>query len=241
MKRMIVMAASVLLALSLAMPVAFGQVGTGSKAPGASQKLVTAWWKWALANHVAGNPLFGGDPDYSARQCDGAPLNNKLDHWWFLAGTLDQRKVVRTCTMPDDKRLFFPAFNTVIIATEPSDTEASMLAQAHQFVRAVRDSRGFKMVVKVDGKVVPNKKIVRAESPLFSGKSRLLSDLGFGDGKKPYSYQAVADGRWVRVPALSEGKHKIHWEISAPNADTDPATAGKEGFFQNITYRLRVR
>lgn len=238
---MIVMAASVLLALSLAMPVAFGQVGTASTASGASQKLVTAWWQWALANHKANNPLFRGDPNYSAKQCDGAPLKNGLDNWWFLAGTLNQRTVVRTCTIPDDKRLFFPAFTTAIIATEPSDTEASMLAQAHDFMKAVRGSRGFKMVVKVDGKVVPNKNIVRAESPLFSGESLLLSDLGFGDGKTPYSYQAVADGRWVRVPALSEGKHRIHWEISAPNADTDPNTAGPEGFFQNNTYRLRVR
>ena len=113
-----------------------------------------------------------------------------------------------------------------------------MLAQAHDFMKAVRGSRGFKMVVKVDGKVVPNKNIVRAESPLFSGESLLLSDLG---PPFSYSYQAVADGRWVKVSALPDGKHTIHWEVSAPNLDTDPNNPGAEGFFQNNTYRLRVR
>ena len=237
---MIVMAASVLLALSLAMPVAFGQVGTGATSSGTSQKLVTAWWQWALANHLADNPLFGGDPNYSAEQCDGSPLPDTVDDQWFMAGTLDGAKVVRTCNMPAGKPLFFPAFNTVVIA-EDGDTEASLLAQAHDFMKAVQDSRGFNMVVKVDGKVVPNKTIVRAEAPLFGGESLLLSDLGFGDGTAPYSYQAVADGRWVTLPGFSEGKHTIRWEISAPNADTDPTTAGAEGFFQNNTYRLTVR
>jgi hypothetical protein len=105
----------------------------------------------------------------------------------------------------------------------------------------VQNDPGFKMVVKVDGKVVPNKKIVRAEAPLFSGESLLLSDLGFGDGTAPYSYQAVADGRWVTVSALPDGKHTIHWEVSAPNVDTDHVTTGVQGFFQNNTYRLTVR
>jgi hypothetical protein len=238
MKRLIVMAASVLLALSLAMPAAFGQVGTGATASRANQKLVTAWSQWSLANHIADNPLFGGDPDYSAKQCDGTPLNNTADDQWFLAGTLDGSTVVRTCTMPSDKDLFFPAFETAIIATVDTDTEASMLTQAHDFMTAVQDSRGFNMVVKVDGKVVPNQKIVRAEAPLFSGQSLLFVDLG---PPFSYSYQAVADGRWVKVPALPDGKHTIHWEVSAPNADTDPTTPGAEGFSQNNTYRLTVR
>jgi hypothetical protein len=45
MKRMIVMAISILLALTLAMPVAFGQVGQGSKASGSTGELAAAWWQ----------------------------------------------------------------------------------------------------------------------------------------------------------------------------------------------------
>jgi hypothetical protein len=44
-KRIIVMALSVVLALSLAMPTALGQVGQGSKASGTASELAAAWWQ----------------------------------------------------------------------------------------------------------------------------------------------------------------------------------------------------
>jgi hypothetical protein len=219
MKRLILMAVSFLLALSLAAPVAFAQAGQSSTASGATGELVTAWWQRALSKPVNSNPLFGGDPNYSEKQCDGTPLNGTPDKTWFLAGTFDESVVERTCTMPPNRQLFFPVFNTAIIA-DPGDTEAGLLAQAREFIDSVLADPDFSMVVTVDGNQLPNESIVRAEAGLFTGTSPLLH------GK----YTAVADGFWVTLPPLSAGEHTIHWEVSAPNVD----------FFQDNTYHLTV-
>jgi hypothetical protein len=230
MKRLIVMAVSFLLALSLAAPVAFAKAGQSSTASGATGELVTAWWQWALSKPANSNPLFGGDPNYSEKQCDGTPLNGTPAKTRFLAGTFDGSVVERTCTVPPNRQIFFTVFNTAVLA-DPGDTEESLLDQAHAFIDAVLADPDFSMVVTVDGNQLPNESIVRAEAGLFSGTSPLLH------GK----YTAVADGFWVTLPPLPKGEHTIHWEVSAPNADTDPANAGAEGFFQDNTYNLTVR
>ena len=229
MKRMILVAVSLLLALTLAMPVAFGKAGQSEKASGATEELVTAWWQWALSTPEEDNPLFGGDPNYTDEQCDGTPLADTVDDTWFLAGTLDGSEVERTCTVPDDTTLFFPLFNVAVFPF-PGETEEDVLAQANAFIDSVLNDPEFSMSVTVDGKAVPKGKILRADAPLFSGESPLLGG----------SYQAVADGVWVKLPPLSEGEHAISWEVSAPNVDTDPGTPGVEGFFQNNTYHLTV-
>ena len=59
MKRIVVMALSVVLALVVAMPMALGQVGQGSKASGTASELAAAWWQWALSEPVAKYPLAG--------------------------------------------------------------------------------------------------------------------------------------------------------------------------------------
>src|SRR3954464_2597303 len=108
MKRMILMALSLLLALSLAAPVAFGQTGQGSTATGASGKLAAAWWQWALSEPADTNPLIGG---YSGGpQCDGQPLTDTQAKEWFLGGSFGASAVERTCTVPVGTHLFFPAF-----------------------------------------------------------------------------------------------------------------------------------
>jgi hypothetical protein len=53
-------------------------------------------------------------------------------------------------------------------------------------------------------------------------------------------YQTITNGLWVTLPPLSKGKHTIHREVSAPNVDVDPSTAGIEGFSQNNTYHLTM-
>ena len=140
MKRMILMAVSLLLALALAAPVAFGQPGQGSTATGASGKLAAAWWQWALSKPVEDIPMIGPDkaPVYSEEQCDGQPLTDTLAKEWFLAGSFDGNAVERTCTVPVGTQLFFPAFNIAILRdpTNPGDTEAHLFDQAHGYVDA---------------------------------------------------------------------------------------------------------
>jgi len=231
------MALSVVLALTLATPVALGQVGQGSKASGTAAELAAAWWQWALSKPVEDNPLIGGGPNYSEEQCDGQPVTDTRGKKWFLAGTFDGSTVERTCTIPVGTQLFFPAVNSVFIVTEPDETVQFARQQVRQFINSVRSDPDFDMVVTVDGKEVKSNRIFRAKSTVF--RVTLPDDNIFGVPEGEYG-PAVADGLWVALPPLPPGEHTIHFEVSAPNVDLNPDEPGIEGFTQNNTYHLSV-
>jgi hypothetical protein len=228
MKRALVMTLSVVLALTLATPMALGQVGQGSKASGTAAELAAAWWQWALSKPVAENPLIGGDPDYSEEQCNGQPVTATRGKKWFLAGTWEGQRpgVERTCTMPVGTQLFFPVVNSIWIA-DPGQDEEDVREIANRLVNRIVRDPGFSMVVTVDGKEVKCNRIVRAESPVFTVS--LPEGNLFGVPAGEYG-PAVADGLWVALPPLPPGEHTIHFEASAPSV----------GFSQDNTYYLTV-
>ena len=114
MKRIIIMALGVLLALALATPVALAQVvhAPSPKASGPTAALAAAWTQWAYSKPVdEDSPLIGsyeGEP-----RCDGTPVSPTQAETWFLAGTTNGDPVVRTCTMPADTQLFFPVVSSL--------------------------------------------------------------------------------------------------------------------------------
>jgi hypothetical protein len=228
---MLVAALSALLALAVATPIAWGQVEQqGSTKYGQTAKLAAAWWKWALSKPVAKNPTIGeysGGPKCNGRPVSATPGNKQ---WWFLAGTSGGTapRVERTCTMPAGRWLFFPVANSVFIITEPDETEKIARQAANGYMDSLLTDRRLRIVVSVDGQEV----LRRADSPLFTVEipennvfDSPTFDLPAG------SYDGVADGLWAKVPPLSKGKHRVHFELSAP----------KEGFTQNITYHLTVK
>jgi predicted small secreted protein len=223
-KRIVLMALSVVLALVLASPMTFAQVGQDAKASGETAELAADWWQWALSKPVEANPLIGGDPNYSEEQCDGQPVTNTPRNTWFLAGTLDGSEVERTCTVPVGTQLFFPVVNYVFLITEPEETEDVARQAVNDHIDGVLADPKFKMRVTVDGKKIKSNQIIRADSPLFTAT---VPEGGLLDAG---SYDGVADGLWVTLPRLSVGEHTIHFEISAPNA----------GFSQDKTYYLTV-
>jgi hypothetical protein len=171
MKRALVMTLSVVLALTLATPMALGQVGQGSKASGKAAELSVAWWQWALSKPVEDNPLIGEDPTYSEAQCDGTPVTPTQGKWWFLAGTLGnpvEPPVERTYTMPVGTKLFFPVVNIVAFPFFEGETRQNQRQLARQYIREVVNASDFSMSVTVDGKEVKSNRIVRALSPVFS-------------------------------------------------------------------------
>src|SRR5829696_7667000 len=92
-KRAIMIALSVILALVVAAPIASGQQASQSQDLG---KLTAAWWTWAAQDPspVVGN-YEGGE------QCEG----EFVDGVFFLAGTTGGT-AERTCTVPADTALF---------------------------------------------------------------------------------------------------------------------------------------
>ena len=236
MKRAIVMALSVLLALLVVVPMAFGHGGQGSKASDKTAELSVAWWQWALSKPEEDNPLIGSYK--GGEQCDGRPVSPTPGKTWFLAGSFNTgEKVKRTCTAPDGTKLFFPVVNTVAFPFAKGETRKNQRQLVKQFIRDVVNDPDFSMSVTVDGKEVKSNRIDRALSPVFS--ITLPEDNIFGIPAGQYN-DVSSNGLWVTLPPLSKGKHKIHWEVNAPNVDLDPNQPGPEGFSQNITYRLKV-
>lgn len=227
MKRAVVIALSVVLALVVAMPMALGQVEHGAAASGKTGELAADWWQWALSKPIAENPMLGGDPDYTEEQCDGQPVGDVPGKKWFLAGTFDGSKAERTCSMPVGTQLFFPVVNYIFVATEPGETEELAREEVNKFINSVLADPKPSIVVTVDGKEVKSKRIVRAESPAFN--VTLPEDNVFGLTAGEYG-PAVADGLWVALPPLPPGEHTIHFELSGQSI----------GFSQDNTYYLTV-
>src|SRR5579884_1628590 len=64
-----------------------------------------AWWQWALSIPTNVNPLL----DTTGANCQ----QGQSGKVWFLAGTLGGSPVVRKCTIPAGKAIFFPVLNTI--------------------------------------------------------------------------------------------------------------------------------
>jgi hypothetical protein len=225
-KRIIIMALGVLMALALATPMALAQVGQGAAASGTAAELAAAWAQWAYSKPVGVSPLIGeyeGGPN-----CDGTPVSPTQGKTWFLAGTSDGSEVVRICTMPVGTQLFFPVVSAVGFPfANTNETPETERAAAIAFINAVLADPKFSMLVTVDGKMVKSNRIVRAISePFFTLTLPEENVVSQPAGE----YEATANGLWVTLPPLPPGKHTIHFEISAPTVD----------FSQDNTYELTV-
>jgi hypothetical protein len=222
-KRVVLMALSVVLALVLASPIAFAQAEQRAQSTRSSVELAAAWWQWALSKPADVNPLFGGDPDYSQAQCNGEPVTATQGDTWFLAGSAGSDPVERTCSMPAGSQLFFPIVNYAWVFTDPeTDTDKLARESVQGFMRSLLSDPEFSMVVTVDGKEVH--RIVRGKSHFFDMQLQEGNLLGAPAG----TYRALADGFWVTLPPLSEGEHTIHVVMTS------------SGFSQDITYHLTV-
>ena len=238
MKRIIIMALGVLMALALATPMALAQVGQGAKAAGTPEELAAAWTQWAFSKPVdEDSPLFGSDPNYSEARCDGTPLSPTQGSTWFLAGTFDSSKVVRTCTMPVETQLFFPVVNWIAFPFLPGETPENQREAAIDAMDATLNDPKFRMRVTVDGKKVASDQIVRAISPAYFSVT-MPEENAFDPFVNPNppglpagKYKGWStDGLWVTLPPLPPGEHTIHFEASAPSV----------GVSQDNTYILTV-
>jgi hypothetical protein len=221
LKRAIMVALGAVLALAVAMPVAFGQVGQGSVASGMAEKLAADWWSWAVSTPEAENPLMGEYTDnpnhpylaYEPEKCDGQPVTDVRGKKWFLAGSagdtsggLNPEAAERSCTVPKGTQLFFPVVNTVV--SDPVDGAEEDLPQIADALidDALEDGSWY---VRVDGKNVKAKRIFRVQSAPFAldyHPQNPLAPFGY-TGSLP----SVSDGLWVTLPPLSKGLHTIEF------------------------------
>jgi hypothetical protein len=228
------------LALIVALPMAFAQVGQGAKASGKAAELAAAWWQWAASKPVEVNPLRGSYE--GGEQCDGTPVTPTQGKTWFLAGTQDGSVVERTCTMPVGTHLFFPVVNVVAFPFFEGETRQNQRQLARQYIREVVNAPDFSMSVTVDGKEVKSNRIVRALSPVFTltlPEDNIFDCQACGPNGTPVDVpageydDASSNGLWVTLPPLPPGEHTIHFEMSAQTKTFGLVT-------QDNTYNLTV-
>jgi len=225
-RRIVVIALSIMLALVVAIPMASGKAAlTNNKQT--LGKLGAEWWTQIIEEPVPTNPLYGSYTKKS-QKCDVSTTFAKREVF-FLVGTTTGEKVTRKCTVSHKAWIFFPVVNTVDIEHPGDLSEAKMRRlvndQIDQFL--VKST----IFVTVDGKRVPvSKKKNRADTPLFRVNVPKNNIFGGPPAVPAGKYKAVADGVWVLLPPLKKGKHTITFGGNFPNG----------GFKQNNTYILTV-
>ena len=199
---------------------AFGTLATADdEKPQEGDRLVERWWQHAASFSNALSPI----ADKSGASCQ-LGQNGKI---WFLHGTSGNAgPVVRTCTIPTGKKLFFPIVNNVCIPF-PGETIEQNVQACKDFIDQV-DVRE----LEVDGKE-RNRLIRRRTQP--SGFALTLPEdniFDFPDLKfdTPAGvYVGVADGFWALLKPLAAGDHTIHIKGGITG-----------GFAVDVTYNLKV-
>ena len=218
MKRAIVVAISVILALVVATPIASGKSSSQSQNLG---QLTAEWWNWAISTNPS--PLEGSYK--GGAQCNG----EYVEGVFFLSGSLATDPETRTCTVPAHTPILFSPFNylcsEVLGDPEPLDT-----ACATPTTDAVIDPPS-SFYATVDGKDANQQRIA---SGLFQWKIPKNNFLELTPGR----YEAAQDGLWVFLQkGLERGNHKIvfggTFEDTPFNTPENPRFKGAR-----ITYKL---
>jgi hypothetical protein len=161
------------------------------------------WWQWAFSFDRVRSPV----ADQTGAMC----ASRQSGDVWFLAGTYGTKRVVRACTVPFGKTLFFPLINYVAFRAEQS-TEPCMSLAARASALVNEPSA---LILEVDGKRYENLSRHRLATPCFS----------VVPGEKP---DAVSDGYYVAIQPLPRGKHILNFGGALPT------------LMQAVTYTLIV-
>src|SRR5215218_10325858 len=191
-KRAIVVAISVILALVVAAPIASGKSSSQSQNLG---QLTAEWWNWAISTNPS--PLEGSYK--GGAQCNGEYVAGVF----FLSGSLATDPETRTCTVPAHTPILFSPFNylcsEVLGDPEPLDT-----ACATPTTDAVIDPSS-SFYARVDGKDANQQRIA---SGLFQWTIPVDNTLALPAG----TYESAQDGLWVYLEnGLNKGQHTVQF------------------------------
>jgi hypothetical protein len=199
------------------------------------------WWQHVTSIPTAANPIL--DPNGS--RC----MVGEHGPVWFLYGSwvsVAPGAIVRNCTIPAGKALFFPIYtsswiNTPSVCGDPATNRT--VAQLRAL--ALADVEGIGIVsTTVDGVELPglgiNNPEFRVASSVFDvtlPEANIFDQpcLGIGNVPKGIYTPAAADGVYTMLKPLPVGKHTIKIKVfSATNCIISCAT------LLDVTYNLTI-
>ena len=208
------------------------------------------WWMWTYSMPVDHHPL------YDTANC----RTGQLGKVWFLGGTFTATSFPgsavgnfdRSCTVPTGTALFFPVINSSAATLEGDGSGNAALRAKAKFYQ----DHAKELYAEIDGMPVENLQRYRVQSPLFQYGPLPLNNIpcnnGFAapgvvcsDANDPRNLAGktsdiVADGVFLLLPPLRDGKHEIKFGgksiQSVSNGDPIDFT-----FILDGTYHITVK
>lgn len=170
------------------------------------------WWQWAYSFNRDYSPV----EDDSGRLCS---LGQSGDVW-FLAGSYTTRPIVRECTVPQGKYLFFPIINFIAHPT-PEKPESCRMA-AERAARLVEEPGS--LFFRINGVEIVSPRSHRESVGKCFDPFAKIDNMT----KPTWAYPAASDGYWIALKPLPPGTHILQF-------------GGRLATFeQNITYKIHV-
>jgi hypothetical protein len=167
------------------------------------------WWQWAGSFKWNASPV----ADLDGARCQ----NGQRGDVWFLAGTYDTGRTIRTCHVPRGKYLFFPLVNYMVAPRESEvGTCEGMASKAARLTDGAQ-----RLVLEVDGHLYED--LLQHRLP-----TQECFDLGARATPPVRVYPTAGNGYYVMLKPLSPGKHEINFGGILPN------------MLQAVTYTLIV-
>ena len=168
------------------------------------------WWQWALSFDAEDSPV----ADRTGALCRAGQQGPV----WFLAGGYGDSRIVRECTVPVGKYLFFPLANYVAMPTEGgAPTCETMMRDARQLTDGAS-----RLVLRIDGQPQPGLEAHRIDT-------RGCFDPGARRSPPEAVFPSAGNGYYVMLKPLPPGTHEVEFGAILPTIT------------QAITYRLKVR
>ena len=187
------------------------------------------WWQYILSTPQNPNPLFDTTGGYCTIVQHG-PV-------WFLEGAIrGAGGVIRQCSIPEGKALFFPLLNLVDVNVA-SQPVSELRAEIAGCLDAATD-----LSLVVDGQPMPPKLLKRSRVRSVPFAVVLPPDGVPTDPPTPpgiYS-PAVDDGYYVMLNPLPVGTHTLRFTGASPGCDYPPTQFHLEPFSVDVTYQLTV-
>jgi hypothetical protein len=149
----------------------------------------SVWWQWAAMFEWAESPV----ADQTGELCAG----HQSGDVWFLAGTYETKRTIRTCRVPRGKHLFFPLINYVVMPTKAPVSCESVKITAARMTDGVGN-----LVLRIDGERY-------GDLARHRQATRECFDIGALSTPPIRMYPSAANGYYAMLRPLPPGTHVV--------------------------------
>lgn len=163
----------------------------------------SAWWTWAYGQPAGRDAV----RDRTGVFC----ASNQNGNVWFLAGGYGSSQLVRTCTIPEGKYIFFPLINFFSQFTTRAECKLGALV-IKKYMDLVWDQ-----FVELENQRITDSRLLRISSSYCFDIETMSEGTSF------------SDGYWAMLKPLPKGKYTLKFGGKHPD------------FSQDIVYKLVIQ